>query len=164
MKSPNVEDLKIVILVGDKPIEASVTTIDYRDAALFYGEQISDDAATERLLCGLGNSTRRSEASAVNGNRASKASYAGIAIVKAEKVVEISSLIKDGFDACVRYKAADIVVCDILLKCQPLIVVGTDIVCHVENILWDGRPPFGRDEAARVRGASLVSAAGLSNG
>lgn len=158
-KSPEVKDIVIALLVEDVPIATPVSKINYHDAALFYGvhEGVVDDAKTEQLLGRFHNVTKTAPASPANGNRASKGAYAALATLHVERVTEALASVEDGFDACVRYKMGDVEVCDVLLDCHPLIVVGTEIVCSVGTILWNGRPPFGRDEAAQQRGEVLAS-------
>lgn len=147
MNSPTKYDkVRIDVLNCGLPTDIEVSSVDYSDSALRYPHDYTD--ADEALLQHHALVLKQWDSKGP-GLPGGKAAYSAYAILSVDSVVNFlrhTEVWPDPhLDIVVRYSMSgvDHQVKDTLLNCRP-IFVGTQIICRVEHILWDGRPALGQ--------------------
>jgi len=157
--------VRIDVLNCGLPTDIEVSTIDYTDSALYYPHDYTE--ADEALLQRHALVLKQWESKGA-GLPGGKAAYSAYAILNVKNIVNFLQHTEvwpnPYLDILVHYSLSgvDHQIKDTLLNCRP-IFVGTQIICRVEHILWDGRPAFGEcdGKALQERCQKLLSALGM---
>ena len=127
---------RITCFVNNLPQSHSIVGIEYSDGALHV-------ESGHGLLKRLGYMPRTSKPNpAVGVDAESTYLYSAMATIRLPEkdIHDFLRFARWGFDVLVEYKSGDVDLCDALLDCLPIYGVSNQILCSVEDIVWNGVP------------------------